>query len=79
MSRSLASSVFCFPFIASLPLLFVCDCSALLFSAVFLFALLSEPFVALCRVGVRRRSRCCQFSAGLVKAQPDTQSSRREV
>ena len=30
-------------------------------------------------VGVRRRSRCCQFAAGLMKAQCDTQSLGRGV
>ena len=35
--------------------------------------------MALCRLGFSRRSRCCQFSAGLVKAQPDTQSSEHGV
>ena len=35
--------------------------------------------MALCRLGFSRRSRCCQFSAGLVKAQRDTQSSEHGV
>ena len=40
---------------------------------------LFEPFLALCLLGFSRRSRCCQFSAGLVKAQRDTQSSEHGV
>ena len=69
-----------FSFIASFCL---CCCLLWLFRVVVLHRVsirtLSEPFVALCQVGVRRRSRCCQFSAGLVKAQRDTQSSGRGV
>ena len=50
----------------------------MLFSPVFLFAL-GVSRSGLCAGWVRRRSRCCQFSAGLVKAQPDTQSPERGV
>ena len=74
---------FLFFFFKALLSLCLCCCWLWLFRVVVLHRVsirtLSEPFVALCRVGVRRRSRCCQFSAGLVKAQRDTQSSGRGV